>query len=107
MAELKGFQAKYLRGLAHGLKPVVHIGQGGLTDTVVQSLDAALDRHELIKVKFIAFKEKERKREIAVEIEKGTMSALAGMIGHTAIFFRPQKDPRKRKIHLPAKPQKP
>ncbi|MGA9233396.1 MAG: YhbY family RNA-binding protein, partial [Desulfobacterales bacterium] len=34
---LTGYQKKYLKGLAHGLKPVVFIGQSGLTDPVVQN----------------------------------------------------------------------
>ena len=39
MGELKGFQKKYLRGLAHSLKPVVLIGQKGFTDELVKSTD--------------------------------------------------------------------
>ena len=64
MGKLKGFQKKYLRGLAHNLKPVVLIGQKGLTDDLIKSADRALDRHELIKVKFNEFKEREQKTEI-------------------------------------------
>lgn len=99
--ELKGFQKKYLRGLAHGIKPVVIIGQKGLTDTVVGSIDENLNSHELIKVKFIEFKEKEKKLAIAAEIENKTGCRAAGMIGHTVIFYRQHRDPRMRKIKLP------
>ena len=101
MGKLKGYQKKYLRGLAHSRKPVVHIGQGGLTDAVTHSLDMALNRHELIKVKFGAFKEKAQKEEISAKIREITNSEWVGTIGHTALFFRPQKDPQKRKIVLP------
>ena len=92
---------KYLRGLAHGLKPVVLIGQNGLTDAVVQAADAALERHELIKVKFNDIKDKREKKSLAASLEGATESAQVGMIGHIAILFRPQKDPEKRKISLP------
>ena len=101
MKKLQGFQKKYLRGLAHGLKPVVFIGQKGLTDTVVQSINEALNSHELIKVKFIDFKEKEHKKKIAETIEQQTGCEQAGMIGHTAIFYRQHTDPQKRKIKIP------
>ena len=101
MKKLQGFQKKHLRGLAHGLKPVVFIGQKGLTDTVVRSINEALNSHELIKVKFIDFKEKEHKKKIAEAIEQQTGCETVGMIGHTAIFYRQHTDPQKRKIKVP------
>ena len=101
MKKLTSIQAKFLRGRAHGLKPVVFVGQKGVTRTLIASTDEAFQRHELIKVKFIDFKEKEQKKEIAAVIANKTNSQLAGMIGHIAIFYRPQDDPEKRKIMLP------
>ena len=101
MKRLEGFQRKYLRGMAHNLKPLITIGQKGFTTEVQQSADQALNDHELIKVKFNDFKEKEHKTEICDHMEKSTDSVMVGMIGHTAIFYRQQKDPEKRKISLP------
>ena len=101
MGKLKGFQKKYLRGLAHNLKPVVLIGQKGLTDDLVKSSDQALERHELIKVKFNEFKEKDQKAEITEELCKRTKAEIAGTIGHIAILYREQKDPEKKKVFLP------
>ncbi len=101
MTQLKGFQKKYLRGLAHAIKPTVMIGQRGLTETVLRSAEEALDTHELIKVKFIEFKEKEQKEEITGRLEDHTGALRVGMIGHTAILYRPHPDPEKRSITLP------
>ncbi len=101
MKKLTGFQAKYLRSLAHGLKPVIFVGQKGVTDALVASTEQALDRHELIKVKFIEFKEKKHKKEIAEAIEMKTGCHMAGMIGHVATFYRPHSDPEKRRVVLP------
>jgi len=98
---LKSYQKKYLRGLAHGIKPTVIIGHKGFTASVARSVDEALNSHELIKVKFIDFKEKEQKQNIAGVIEQKNACEMAGLIGHTAIFYRRHKDPRKRKIKLP------
>ena len=92
---------KYLRGLAHRLKPVVLIGQGGLTAAVIQAIDAALDTHELIKIKFNAFREKEEKTGITAAIEKQTGAARVATIGHTVIFYRRHPDAAHRKIRLP------
>jgi RNA-binding protein len=103
MKKLEGFQRKYLRGLAHGLKPVVFIGRKGLTPEVLLSAENALERHELIKVKFNDFKGKDEKTEISGRIEKETGAENVGMIGHMVIFYRQQENPEKRKIPLPQK----
>ncbi|MBW1780095.1 MAG: ribosome assembly RNA-binding protein YhbY [Deltaproteobacteria bacterium] len=101
MKDLEGFQRKYLRGIAHGLKPVVLVGQKGLTPEVLSSTEKALERHELIKVKFHDVKEKDKKREISDRIEKETGAQNVGMIGHKIIFYRQNKDPEERRISLP------
>ena len=103
MENLKGFQKKYLRGLAHKLKPTVFIGQKGITEAVIRSTDEALNAHELIKVKFIDFKEKRQKLEISDVLSERVNCQAVGMIGHVAIFYRPHKDPDKRRIKLPVK----
>lgn len=101
MKKLEGFQKKYLRGLAQSLKPLVFIGQKGRTPEFVRSFEQALDRHELIKVKFNDFKGKEQKIDISERLERETGAETVTRIGHTAIFYRQQKDPEKRKISLP------
>ncbi len=101
MGKLRGFQKQYLKGLAHGLKPYVFIGQKGITESLLKSVNEALDKHELIKIRFIDFKEKDMKKEITAEIEKLAGCELAGAIGHVAIFYRQQSDPEKRKIMVP------
>ena len=103
MKKLTAFQTRYLRSLAHSLTPVVFIGHKGMTDALVGSAEEALDRHELIKVKFIEFKEKKQKKALSFAIEGKTDSQLVGIIGHTAIFYREHRDPDKRKICLPVK----
>jgi len=101
MKKLTSTQAKYLRGIAHGLKPVVFIGQKGLTDALIRSTEEAFDSHELIKIKFIDYKEKKQKTEITRDLEGRTGSYLAGMVGHVAMLYRQHSDPEKRKIVLP------
>jgi RNA-binding protein len=60
-------------------------------------------QHELIKIKFNDFKEKNQKGTLAGALVDRTGSAQIGMIGHTAILYRPQSDPAKQRIHLPVK----
>ncbi len=103
MSELKGFQRKYLRGLAHSINPLVLIGQSGINDGVIDSVNEALNSHELIKIKFNAFKEKEEKSKLIKLITDRTKSELAGLIGHTAIVYRMHSEEKKRKINIPVK----
>ena len=103
MENLKSYQKKFLRGLAHDLKPIVFIGQKGITPSLLDSLNQALSDHELIKIKFIEFKNKENKKAFIAEIEAKTGCREAGIIGHMAIVFRPHADREKRKIILPEK----
>ena len=101
MNSLKGFQKRYLRGIAHPLKPVVFVGQKGFSNTLAKAIEDALDRHELVKVKFIEYKQKEKKLALIEEIEAASQCELVHLIGHVGTFYRQQKDPQKRKIFLP------
>lgn len=85
-----------MRAIAHGLKPVVMIGRNGLNENLTTAVSAALNDHELIKVKFLEFKEE--KNILAEEIAKLTGSELVGIIGNIAIFYRQHEDEQKRKI---------
>jgi RNA-binding protein len=96
---MKGFQNSYLRGLGQTLRPAVHVGKKGLDEALLKELERALDQHELIKVKFAALKE--QRRELSARIAEQTHSHLAGVVGHTALFYREHPDPEKRAIRLP------
>ena len=98
MEPLKGSQRKYLRASAHSLKPLVMVGAKGVTPQLIGSVDLALKDHELIKVKFIEFKES--KKEISAQIAQATQSELVGLICNIAILYRQHPDPEKRKIHV-------
>ena len=99
--ELTGFERKYLRGLAHGQKPILLVGQKGMTESLAKALAEALESHELVKVKFIDDAAKENKKQLADRLRQAVDAHLVGMIGHTAIFYRAQTDPQKRKVILP------
>lgn len=86
---LSSTQRKTLRGKAHRLEPVVHVGQAGVTPEVLASVAAALLAHELIKVRL---HEPEDKRRDADQLASGTASALCGLVGHTVILYRPHPD---------------
>lgn len=101
LTELKGSQRKYLRGLAHDLNPSAFVGQKGITPALIEEINEALKASELIKVKFVDFKEKKIKTTLAVEIGEKTSAHLAGLIGHVAIYYREHEDAGKRRIVIP------
>ena len=77
-----------LRAAAHPLKPVVLIGDNGLTDAVLKEIDRALTSHELIKVK--ASGAERADREILLATICDTLScASVHHLGKTLILFRP------------------
>lgn len=91
-------QRRRLRGLAHGLDPLVQVGKGLLTDAVVRQLDRALEAHELVKVRLL--EGKQARRELAAELAHRTGAALAGLVGHVAIYYRAARDEKDRRIRL-------
>ncbi|AHF03880.1 ribosome assembly RNA-binding protein YhbY [Marichromatium gracile] len=86
-------QKRWLKQQAHHLKPVVIVGQHGITDAVIAELEIALDHHELLKTKISAGDRELRDAAIAELIER-TGAMLVNRIGNIAILYR--ANPRKR-----------
>jgi len=96
---LSGRQRKHLRGLAQRLEPAVWVGDDGLSDGVLETLEAVLGRHELVKVRM---RTPSDKHAMAAELASAARAELCGLIGHTAILYRANPDAAKRRIQLPA-----
>jgi RNA-binding protein len=90
-------QKRQLKSLAHHLKPVVMVGQHGLTENVLNEIEIALDAHELIKVR-ISGGEREERLEMINAIVEQRGAELVQSIGHVAVFFR--RNAKKPKIEL-------
>jgi RNA-binding protein len=81
-------EKKRLKALAHGLKPVVHIGREGVSAQVAAAVAKALADHELIKVRFLETSGLNRKSE------SNTLAARTGshciqVLGRNAVLYRP------------------
>jgi RNA-binding protein len=81
---------KKLRAEAHTLKPVVMIGQSGLTAAVLAEIELALNSHELIKVKIRA--ERDERKLISEKICTDTGAELIQTIGQIAVIYRLNPD---------------
>lgn len=83
-------QHKTLRGMCHHIKPVVMVGQNGLTDNVMIEMEQALAHHELIKVRLRA---SPAARKLFIErIGKATGAELILKTGQIACFYRPNPE---------------
>ena len=96
--DLTESQKKYLRGLGHQLKPLVMVGDAGLSDAVLAEFEGTLDHHELIKVR-VKVGDREERDRIIISLCDSAGAELVQRIGNTALLYR--ENPEKKKIVLP------
>ena len=80
-------QQKFLRSKAHHLKPVLWIGQNGLTESVTAEIETALDHHELIKIK-LRVGDRELRNKTVADICQLTRSIQVQRIGNIVSIYR-------------------
>ena len=88
-----------LKARGHGLKPVVLLGNSGLSAPVMKEIDRALAAHELIKVK-VPGDDREEREALFAEVAEALSAARVQAIGKLLLFYRPAPD------EVPAKPAK-
>ncbi len=99
--KLDGHQRRYLRSLAHHLKPIVQVGKAGLSPALLVAIDEALAAHELIKVRLVGGKADKRGMISILEGELGCTEV--GLVGHVATLFREHPERAERKIEIPSR----
>lgn len=90
--QLSEKQKRHLRGLAHQRKPVVIIGDKGLTAAVLREIDLSLAHHELLKVRINAA-DRAQRQDLLTELCNATGASLVQRIGHVVVVYRPSKRP--------------
>lgn len=78
---------KSLRQRAHALRPVIRLGQHGLTEAVLAELERAIEHHGLIKVKLAAENAEARQAQVDALLE-ASRATLVQRIGHIATLYR-------------------
>lgn len=86
--ELTSQERSALRAAAHPLRPIVLIGDRGLTDSVLSEIDRSLSAHELIKVRVSGAERDARDAMLAVICETLSCAAVHHL-GKTLIIYRP------------------
>ena len=90
---LSGKQRRHLRGAAHHIVPVVQVGKEGVTAAVVGAVTAALEDHELIKVRILESAPIDL-TEASERFAQNCGAHVVGKIGRIAILYR-------RRLHEP------
>ncbi|GBU09335.1 RNA binding protein associated with pre-50S ribosomal subunits [Gammaproteobacteria bacterium] len=80
-------QRQYLKSLAHHLKPVILIGDKGITDTVITECKKSIAHHELMKIR-ISGADREARNAAIVQLEDSINATVIQKIGHVVTFFR-------------------
>jgi putative YhbY family RNA-binding protein len=89
-------QRSDLRAEAHGLSPVVMIGEAGLTAAVMKEIDASLNAHGLIKVRVFG-DDREARVEMYDTIADKLGAAQVQHIGKLLVLYRPQPEAPKER----------
>ncbi|MGI9235152.1 MAG: ribosome assembly RNA-binding protein YhbY [Woeseiaceae bacterium] len=100
---LSEHQKKFLRGLGHALKPVVTVGDAGLSDAVLAEFESTLAHHELIKVR-VRVGDRAARDEIIGKMCSGKSATLIQRIGNVALLYRPNLNKKlDQRVRLPAR----
>lgn len=99
--ELTSAQRASLKGLAHALKPVVLVGNGGMTDGVAQEIARALETHELVKIQLPGQNSAGEKETVAdaLRARLPAHAHLVARIGRSVIVYL-EKKPEDAKLIL-------
>mgnify|MGYP003420509346 CR=1 FL=1 len=90
-------QRSYLKSMASTMNPLFQIGKASLTPEVINAIDEALEKRELVKINVLK-NCIDDPNSIAQVIGERTHSEVVQVIGKKMVFYRPAKKP---KIELP------
>jgi RNA-binding protein len=86
-------QRQHLKALAHHRKPVVQVGNAGITAAVIKEIELALGCHELLKIRLPGV-ERETRTGMLKKICEVAGADAVQEIGRMAVIYRPAEKPR-------------
>lgn len=96
-------QKKYLRGLGHALKPVIMVGESGLSESLLAEYETTLAHHELIKIS-VRVGQRQVRDDIIETLCTSASASLIQRIGNVALLYRPNlKKSLEKRIRLPSR----
>ncbi|HET8850529.1 MAG TPA: ribosome assembly RNA-binding protein YhbY [Marinobacter sp.] len=92
-------QRREFRAIAHNLKPVIIVGDKGLSEGLRDELERALNDHELIKIK-VASQDREARQEAINALCESSGAELVQTIGKIAVILRRASKPNPKLSNL-------
>lgn len=86
MEPLSNPEIRKLKAVAQRLKPILSLGKSGMTADFLNSVQAALGSHELIKIKLEHFKD--QRKALAPQLAEKTGSHLVTLLGNVVVLYR-------------------
>jgi len=86
MQTLTNAEIRKLKARAQHLEPMFKVGKAGLSEGFVKSVEEGLTHHDLVKIKFVEFKDE--KKTLAPALAEKTSSHLIMRVGNVAVFYR-------------------
>ena len=96
--EFTSKQRSYLKGLASAEDVIFQIGKSSITPTMIQAIDDAIEKRELIKISVLK-NCMDDPHELADIVAERTRSNVVIVIGKKIVLYRPNK--KNPKIVLP------
>jgi RNA-binding protein len=103
--ELTPSERRALRARAHHLRPVVIVGDAGLTPDVTREIDVSLRSHELIKIR-VPGEERGSRKELISAICEATGAQPVQHIGKILVIYRPRPEDEKARETAPRRPKR-
>jgi RNA-binding protein len=97
---LSASQKKFLRGLGHALKPLIVVGEAGLTDSLLAEFESTIAHHELIKIS-VRVGDRGTRDAVIDELCTRHSAELVQRTGNMALLYR--RNPERTKIRVPGK----
>ncbi|GAB3050633.1 ribosome assembly RNA-binding protein YhbY [Virgibacillus ainsalahensis] len=95
---LTGKQKRFLRSEAHHLKPIFQVGKTGVNENMVQQINEALEKRELIKVSILQ-NCMDDKNTVADQLSEGTEAEIVQIIGNNIVLYKESEE--NKQIELP------
>lgn len=83
-----------LKARSQKLKPIIHVGHDGITDSLIAAVDQALSDHGLVKIRFTDHKSE--RKQLTAELSTRTNSRQILLVGHTVTLYRTPLDKSSR-----------
>ena len=95
---LESKQRSRLAGMAQTRADLLQLGRDGASEALAARLETLLADHELVKLRFLDHKNE--RAALAASLAQSTGSEIVRVIGNTAIFWKRNPDPKKRKVEI-------